>query len=103
MLFSPALLPRMAVGAFTLIVANTLIYGFVTWLPTPFVQEGRSIATSFGYSFVLMIGTPVLTMLLGGIYPFIEDPVLLPNRGFVTLFVAVALYRSCGVGGSSAS
>jgi putative MFS transporter len=33
-LLSPLLLPRMIVGATTLIVVNTLIYGFITWLPT---------------------------------------------------------------------
>lgn len=164
-LFGEAFLPRMVVGAVTLIVANTMIYGFVTWLPTFFVQEGRSIATSFGYSFLMMLGAPVgssigaltadswgrkptivgaslCTILLGGIYPFIRDPILLPIVGFllmipiyvlvtllfaiyvpelfptevrlratgicntigrgstiVTPFVAVALYRSYGVGG----
>ena len=164
-LFGPAFLPRMVVGAVTLIVANTMIYGFVTWLPTFFVQEGRSIASSFGYSFLMMLGAPVgssigaftadswgrkptiigaslCTILLGAIYPFIKDAVLLPIVGFllmmpiyvlvtllfaiyvpelfptevrlratgicntmgrgstiVTPFVAVALYRSYGVGG----
>src|SRR5256885_15937370 len=49
-LLSPALLPRMIVGATTLIVMNTLIFGFVTWLPSFFVQEGLSIVTSFRYS-----------------------------------------------------
>src|SRR6202166_1246905 len=41
-LLSPAILPRMIVGAVTLIVINTLLYGFVTWLPTFFVQQGLS-------------------------------------------------------------
>lgn len=116
-LLSPALLPRMVVGAVTLIVADTLLYGFVTWLPTFFIQEGRSIATSFGYSFVMMIGAPVgssigaltadswgrkrtiigasaLSMLLGGIYPSMKDPVLLPIAGFflmIPIYVLVTL------------
>jgi putative MFS transporter len=107
-LLGPAFLPRMVVGAVTLIVANTMIYGFVTWLPTFFVQEGRSIATSFGYSFLMMLGAPVgssigaftadswgrkptiigaslCTIVLGGIYPFIKDPVLLPIVGFLLM------------------
>lgn len=107
-LFGPAFLPRMVVGAVTLIVANTMIYGFVTWLPTFFVQEGRSIATSFGYSFLMMLGAPVgssigastadswgrkptiigaslCTILLGAIYPFIKDAVLLPIVGFLLM------------------
>lgn len=116
-LVSSALLPRMIVGATTLIVVNTLIYGFVTWLPTFFVQEGRSIATSFGYSLVMSLGAPVgsaigaltadswgrkptiigaslLTIVIGSIYPFIKDPVVLLMVGFlltVPIYVLVTL------------
>ncbi|HEX4545082.1 MAG TPA: MFS transporter [Candidatus Acidoferrum sp.] len=116
-LLNPLLLPRMLVGAVTLIVANTLIYGFVTWLPTFFVQEGRSIARSFAYSLIISIGAPVgsaigaftadswgrkpaiigaslLTILLGSVYPFIQDPVLLPVAGFllmIPIYVQVTL------------
>jgi putative MFS transporter len=116
-LLSPALLPRMVVGAVTLIVANTLIYGFVTWLPTFFVQDGRSIARSFAYSFLISAGAPVgsaigaltadtwgrkrtiigaslATILLGGIYPFIKDPASLVIAGFllmIPIYVQVTL------------
>lgn len=116
-LFSPALLPRMIVGATTLIVVNTLIYGFITWLPTFFVQEGRSIATSFRYSLVMSLGAPVgsaigaftadswgrkptiigaslLTIVIGSIYPFIRDPAVLLLVGFlltVPIYVLVTL------------
>jgi putative MFS transporter len=98
----------MIVGATTLIVVNTLIYGFVTWLPTFFVQEGRSIARSFGYSLAMSLGAPIgsaigaltadswgrrptiigaslLTILVGCIYPFIKDPVGLVISGFVLI------------------
>jgi putative MFS transporter len=107
-LVKPVLLPRMIVGATTLIVVNTLIYGFVTWLPTFFVQEGRSIARSFGYSLAMSLGAPIgsaigaltadswgrrptiigaslLTILVGCIYPFIKDPVGLVISGFVLI------------------
>ncbi|HEY1471587.1 MAG TPA: MFS transporter [Candidatus Acidoferrum sp.] len=116
-LFGPQLLSRLAVGAITLIVANTLIYGFVTWLPTFFVQHGLSIASSFKYSFLMTMGAPVgaaigaltadswgrkpaiigasfMAILFGGIYPFIRDPVLLPLVGFflvVSIYILVAL------------
>ena len=116
-LFSPVLLPRLIVGCVTLIVANTLIYGFVTWLPTFFVAEGRSIARSFVYSFIMSVGAPVgaaigalaadawgrkrsivaaslMTIAFGSVYPFIKDPVTLLIGGFllvVTIYVQVAL------------
>lgn len=116
-LFGPQLFPRLFVGAIVLVVANTLIYGFVTWLPTFFVQQGLSIASSFKYSFLMSIGAPVgaglgalsadsigrkpaiigasaLAILFGGIYPFIRDPRLLPLAGFllvVCIYILVAL------------
>ncbi len=107
-LFSPALLPSLIVGATTLVVGNTLIYGFVTWLPTFFVREGRSMLSSFSYSLVMSIGAPigstiamltadswgrrplivgasVMAIVLGGIYPFVTHPVLLPVTGFLLM------------------
>ena len=117
LLLTPLLLSRLLVGSVTLIVANTLIYGFVTWLPTFFVHEGRSIAASFGYSFVMSIGAPIgsaigaftsdswgrkptiigasfVTILLGSIYPFVKDPLLLSLAGFlliVPIYILVTL------------
>jgi putative MFS transporter len=116
-LLDPVLLQRMIVGATTLIVVNTLIYGFVTWLPTFFVQAGRSIASSLGYSLVMSLGAPVgsvigastadrwgrkptilgaslLTIVIGGIYPFMRDPRDLVIAGFlltIPIFVLVTL------------
>jgi putative MFS transporter len=107
-LLRPVLLPRMIVGATTLIVVNTLIYGFVTWLPTFFVQEGRSIARSFGYSLAMSLGAPIgsaigaftadswgrkptivgaslFTIAVGCIYPFVENPVVLVISGFILI------------------
>jgi MFS transporter, putative metabolite:H+ symporter len=116
-LFGPQLLSRTMVGATTLIVANTLIYGFVSWLPTFFVQQGLSMASSFKYSFLMSCGAPVgallasfaadslgrkpaiigasfAAILFGGIYPTIRDPLLFPLVGFllvVSIYVLVAL------------
>lgn len=116
-LLNPVLFPRLMVGIVTLIVANTLIYGFVIWLPTFFIAEGRSIASSFLYSLIMLAGAPVgsaigaltadswgrkptiigaslMTILVGGIYPFIKDPVLLLITGFllvVPIYVQVTL------------
>src|SRR5258707_13413756 len=116
-LFAPPLLMRMIVGSVCLITINTLLYGFVTWLPVFFIKQGLSIATSFGYSLLMALGAPVgsaigaltadywgrkptiigaslITVMLGVVYPLISDPVLLPAVGFaltVPIYVLVAL------------
>jgi putative MFS transporter len=116
-LLSPAILPRMIVGATSLVVINTLLYGFVTWLPTFFVQQGLSIARSFRYSLVMAIGAPIgsaigaftadywgrkptivgaslATIAIGSFYPFIASPAILMLVGFsliVPIYVLVAL------------
>ena len=58
-LLAPPLIGRMVLGCVALIVINTLIYGFITWLPTFFVRQGLNMATSFGYTFVMALGAPV--------------------------------------------
>jgi len=116
-LLGPVLLPRMIVGATTLIVVNTLIFGFVTWLPTFFVQEGLSIASSLSYSLIISLGAPLgtalgaftadswgrkptiigaslLTIVIGSLYPFVKDPTVLLIVGFllmVPIYVLVAV------------
>src|SRR5438270_9435185 len=56
-LFTPALLPRLVVGCVVLITINTLIFGFVNWLPTFFGQQGISITRSLAYTMVLAGGS----------------------------------------------
>jgi putative MFS transporter len=116
-LLSRSLLPRMFVGCVTLVVINTLLYGFITWLPSFFVKQGLGITKSFRYSMLMAIGAPIgsaigaftadrwgrkptivgaslLAIVLGAIYPFVSDPVLLPMVGFaltVPIYVLVAL------------
>ncbi len=116
-LLSPALFPRLILGCVAMIVTNTLIFGFVTWLPTFFVQEGLSIVRSFGYALVMSFGAPIgatigaltadkwgrkptiisaslLTILVGSIYPFIKNPAVLMIVGFlltIPIYVLVAL------------
>src|SRR5215468_7287907 len=58
-LLTPALLPRMIVGSWLLITINTLIFGFVTWLPQFFLQQGLTITRSFAYTLVIVLGTPL--------------------------------------------
>jgi MFS transporter, putative metabolite:H+ symporter len=116
-LLSPALLPRMFVGITTLIVMNTLIFGFVTWLPSFFIHEGLSIVTSFNYSLVIALGAPLgsliggltadsggrkptiigssaVSIVLGAIYPFIRSPNQLMLAGFllmIPIYILVAV------------
>ena len=116
-LLGPVLLPRMIVGASTLIVVNTLIFGFVTWLPTFFVQEGLSIASSLSYSLIISLGAPLgtalgaftadswgrkptiigaslLTIVIGSVYPLVKDPAMLLVVGFllmIPIYVLVAV------------
>src|SRR5580692_10832486 len=116
-LASPAILPRMILGSISLIVINSLLYGFVTWLPTFFVQQGLSIARSFNYSLVMALGAPIgsaigaftadswgrkptivgaclLTILIGSFYPFVQNPAILMMTGFaliIPIYVLVAL------------
>ena len=102
----------MFVGITTLIVMNTLIFGFVTWLPTFFVQEGLGIARSFNYTLVMSLGAPIgsaigaltadfwgrrstivaassASILVGGIYPFVKSPHELMLVGFLLM---IAIY-----------
>jgi MFS transporter, putative metabolite:H+ symporter len=111
-LFSRSLLPRVLVGSVTLITTNTLIFGFVNWIPTFFVQQGLSITRSFAYAMVIALGAPlgcalgafsadrlgrraciigasVLTIVMGGIYPFVAEPVMLLGVG---LLLIVGIY-----------
>ena len=123
-LFAPVMLQRLILAAVLLVVTNTLIFGFVTWLPTFFVSEGLTIAKSFGFTLIISFGAPLgaaigaltadrwgrkptivgaslLTALLGAIYPFVHDPIWLPIVGFalvtpiyVLVSVIIGIYVS---------
>jgi MFS transporter, putative metabolite:H+ symporter len=116
-LFRPPLLVNLTVGCTCLIVINTLLYGFVTWLPTFFVSQGLSIRTSFSTSFMMSLGAPVGSaigalladrwgrrpMIIGAsaaavafglLFPLITNPGLLQITGFaltIPIYVLVAL------------
>jgi putative MFS transporter len=116
-LLQAPLLSRMVLGIICLIVVNTLIYGFITWLPTFFAKQGLSIATSFGYSLIMAVGAPIgsligalvvdrlgrrvsiisaglVSIVFGCIYPFVSDPILLPLTGLalmIPIYVLVAV------------
>jgi putative MFS transporter len=111
-LLGRTLLPRMVVGSVVLITTNTLIFGFVNWIPTFFVQQGLSITRSFAYALVIALGAPLgcaigafgadrlgrrtciigasmLTIVMGAIYPFVTVPALFLTIG---LLLIVGIY-----------
>ena len=116
-LLNRVLLPRLVVGATTLVVVNTLIYGFVTWLPTFFVEQGRSIASSLVYALLMSMGAPLgsaigaftadswgrrptivgaslLTIVIGTIYTLVPNSAMLLITGFlliIPIYVQVTL------------
>jgi putative MFS transporter len=116
-LFGPGLLPRMVVGSVVLITINTLIFGFVNWLPTFFGQQGIGIHRSLAYTMVLaggslvgcaigawaadqfgrkptIIAASLLSIVAGAIYPYMKEPALLLGVGFVLI---VGIYVLTGV------
>ena len=116
-LVGPVLLPRLILGSIVLIVVNTLIFGFVTWLPTFFVQQGVTLTRSFTYTLIMslaaplgcwlgsiladrlgrrmtIVGASLSTILFGLIYPMLSQPVLFVGIGFcllLSIYVLVAL------------
>jgi MFS transporter, putative metabolite:H+ symporter len=116
-LLVPAMLRRLVVGCLLLIVINTLIYGFITWLPTFFVKQGMTIVNSLRFALVMSLGAPVgsaigalssdrwgrrwvivaasvLAIAVGWVYPFVLDPTLLMVCGValvIPIYVLVAL------------
>jgi MFS transporter, putative metabolite:H+ symporter len=114
-LLTPPLLQRMLVGSWVLVTVNTLIFGFVVWLPQIFLQQGLTITRSFGYTLVLVLGSPIgcaigafcadfigrrksiigssmLVIVLGAVYATFNattDPALILSVGFVLI---VAIY-----------
>jgi len=58
-LFQRPFLASLIVGCVALMVANSLIQGFVVWMPTFFVSQGDSIARSTGFALVMAFGGPI--------------------------------------------
>jgi putative MFS transporter len=107
-LFSARLLPSMVVGSVVLITINALIFGFVNWLPTFFVQQGLGVTRSLAYTLVIVsgslvgcaigalaadrlgrrktiIGGSLWTIVFGGIYPFASQPETVLATGFLLI------------------
>jgi putative MFS transporter len=111
----PPILQRMIVGSWSLITINTLIFGFVIFLPQFFLRQGLTIASSLAYTLVLsiasllgcalgayladsvgrrasIIGASIATIVSGYIYAQFNaasDPAIVLSVGFVLI---VAIY-----------
>jgi len=114
-MLKPPLLQRMIVGSWVLITINTLIFGFVIFLPQFFLRQGLTIANSLAYTLVLsaaslvgcalgaylsdavgrrlsIIGASVVTIIAGYIYARFNaasDAAIVLSVGFVLI---VAIY-----------
>jgi putative MFS transporter len=111
----PPILQRMIVGSWVLITINTLIFGFVIFLPQFFLRQGLTITSSLGYTVVLaaaslvgcavgawssdaigrrwsIIGASVATIVFGWVYARFNaasDPAIVLSVGFILI---VAIY-----------
>jgi putative MFS transporter len=114
-MFRPPILQRLLVGSWVLITINTLIFGFVIFLPQFFLRSGLTITNSLAYTLVLsvaslvgcalgawssdaigrrwsIIGASVVTIVAGWIYARFDataDPATVLSVGFVLI---VAIY-----------
>jgi len=114
-LLKPPLLQRMIVGSWVLITINTLIFGFVIFLPQFFLRQGLTITNSLAYTLVLSAGSlvgcvcgaylsdgigrrasiifaSIITIVSGYIYARFDaasDPAIVLTVGFV---LVVAIY-----------
>jgi MFS transporter, putative metabolite:H+ symporter len=107
----PPLLQRLIVGCWVLITINTLIFGFVIFLPQFFLRQGLTITNSLAYTLVLsagslvgcalgawssdaigrrwsIIGASIVTIVSGYIYARFDatsDPAIVLSIGFVLI------------------
>jgi MFS transporter, putative metabolite:H+ symporter len=107
----PPILQRMIVGSWVLITINTLIFGFVIFLPQFFLRQGLTITASLAYTLVLssasllgcalgaylsdaigrrwsIIGASIVTIVSGYIYARFNaqsDPTMVLSVGFVLI------------------
>jgi MFS transporter, putative metabolite:H+ symporter len=114
-LLRPPLLQRLIVGCWVLISINTLIFGFVIFLPQFFLRQGLTITNSLAYTLVLsaaslvgcalgaylsdgvgrrisIIGASVMTIVSGYVYARFDaasDPAVVLSCGFILI---VAIY-----------
>jgi putative MFS transporter len=116
-LFSSAMIRRTITGSVILITLNTVIYGFIAFLPSFMVRQGLTITTSLNYVTLMSFGGPVGALIgmwladrigrkpcmiifslaaicFGAIYPNLVDPTYVTLGGFAlvtSIYVLVAV------------
>jgi putative MFS transporter len=65
------------------VAVNVAVYGFVAWLPTFFVKEGRDVVTSLGFTMLMSFGAPA-----GALLGFFCADRLGRAKGLVTFCIA---------------
>lgn len=58
-IFSKRLLRRTIVASIIIMVLNTVIYGFIAWIPSFMAKNGMSIISSLGFATFMSLGGPV--------------------------------------------
>jgi MFS transporter, putative metabolite:H+ symporter len=74
---------RTVTAALTVVAVNVAVYGFVAWLPTFFVKEGRDVVTSLGFTMLMSFGAPA-----GALLGFFCADRLGRAKGLVTFCIA---------------
>lgn len=57
--FSRELLPRTVVGCVICLAVSVGVYGLIVWIPTFFVRQGYTVASSLGFTTLMSLGGPV--------------------------------------------
>lgn len=116
-LFSAQLIRRTLVASVILIVLNTVLYGFIAWIPSFMAKSGMSVVTSLGFATLMSLGGPVgagigvllgdrigrkpgilafsaLAIVLGWLYPGLTTPAAIAAVGFglVTALYAMVAF-----------
>jgi putative MFS transporter len=113
-IFSGPVLQRTLVAILLNVVMGFCLYGFLGWLPTFFVKQGLSIASSLEWTAVMSLGGPIgaaigllvadrvgrkwtvvtaslVAAAMGILYPMMHDPVPLMAVGFVLVTSAYVI------------
>jgi len=83
-LFRRGMIGRTLTAALTAVAVNVAVYGFVAWLPTFFVHEGRDVVTSLGFTTLMSLGAP-----FGAVLGYLTADRIGRAKGLVMYSIAV--------------